>query len=274
MSFCPGCQAQLAAPDATCAACAPRPAARRALPMPTAAPAPVPAQPPASVAPAWAGSQPSAFFAPPVAPPPAAPGWQAAPPQPAPAYGVPHQPAPPPYAVPPAPQVAWPPLGPTAAPAWPGGPSLPAVWTYDPSARGWGGLQQGWWAAIGGGVLLVLLVAALTGSSDHTVTGALEVVDDSAYELADGTICDTYGGYSDVGESAMVTLTDAGGDVIGRASLAEGYVDGDRCVFSFTISGVPDSSSYGVLVGDRNTVVFTREDMEDTDWSPVVVLGD
>jgi hypothetical protein len=247
MTTCPSCGAAVD-PAIGCPTCGPRPTARRTLPMPTAAAPPVvPEQymPPVPVQPQLAHAG-----------------------MPAPPFGNSYAPSyAPPGHLPP------PPPGPGFGPPPPPPPSWNAGWAPPPSAKApWQLIEAKWWAAIGAAVVVLILVAQASSGSSHTINGTQKVYDYNT-TLNDGTSCDAQGGYSDVGEGALVTVTDADGTEVATGRLGSGVVDGYACVFSYSVSDVPDSSSYGVKVGHRNVVEFTRADMESSGWAPTVTLG-
>lgn len=224
-----------------CTACGPGPVAtRRLLPMPEAA---VPRQ-----------HHVPAQFVPTIEPD----AWSTAPSQPQQYAGRP----PPPYA----------PLPPPGYGAQPAGTIVPA-WPTAPARRG--GLVPKWWAGIAAGVVLLsVLLHSGVGATGHTFHGSQGVHDSSAESLADGSSCDAYGGYSDVGQGSAVYITDANGDQVGRGVIEGGTVSGAACVFHFTVTGIADSSEYGIRIGHRNAVTFTRSELETDGWSPVLTLGD
>lgn len=228
--------------------------ARRVLPMP---------QPVAMAAPAAMHYAPQQYLPPQSAPPLPTPPLQYAPP-----YAVAPQYAPPPYAAPPYAGAA---VGFGAG--YPGAPGMPGQgWPAAPQK--WGGLERKWWALIAGGVVVLAVLGHSRGAgSGHTIVGSQEVHDSSGFNLADGTSCVTTGGYSDVSEGAEVIITNASGNQVGQGALGSGTISGDACIFSFTMTSVPDSSSYGIRIGNRNTVSFTRSEMVSDNWAPTVTLG-
>ncbi len=243
MTSCPTCGTAPTDSSITCATCGSGTVAtRRVLPMPQAAlVAP-------SVTQHYAPQQ--------YAPPPAAPQYP------------PAQPA---YAQPTCAPAAHP--APASFSGYPGAPGMPGQSWPSPPTK-WLGLEHTRWVAIAAGVMVLGVIIHFQGGSGHTITGTQKVYASSAYDLDDGSSCDTYGGYSDVSADADVYLTNASGDQVGRGTLRSGTVDGGACVFNFTIGNVPDSSEYGIRIGHRNTVTFTKSEMENHDWSPVITLGD
>ena len=262
MTNCPVCTSALEEGATACASCgAGTGVARRVLPMP---------QPVAIAAPAAMHYAPQQYVPPQSSPPlPAQPTLQYAPP-----YAVVPQYAPPAYAVPP--PYAAPPFAGSAvgfAGGYPGAPGMPSHgWSASPQK--WGGRERKWWALIAGGVVVLALLGHSGGAgSGHTIVGSQEVHDSSGFSLADGTSCVTTGGYSDVSEGAEVIITNASGNQVGQGALGSGTISGDACIFSFTVTSVPDSSSYGIRIGNRNTVSFTRSEMVSDNWAPTVTLG-
>ncbi|WP_215789706.1 hypothetical protein [Paractinoplanes bogorensis] len=103
-----------------------------------------------------------------------------------------------------------------------------------------------------------------------TVSGTMALHDDDLLSYDGG--CAGNGGYDDISDGASVTVTDAGGEIVGLGSLTGStMVSGTECDFSFTVTGVPAGKGfYGVEVSHRGSVKYAEADLA----SPVgVTLG-
>lgn len=140
-------------------------------------------------------------------------------------------------------------------------------------------------------LLIVLMIAtlALTGCSAPTdsaaeavdVTGTV-TVPSGAEKRYEGTECDGFRGISDaevvgfddISTGGQVVVKDESGTIIATGTLASGTlvrssswseqsIRGLACEYSFTLSGLPDASFYGIHVGDstRGDVQFSRDEM-------------
>jgi RNA polymerase subunit RPABC4/transcription elongation factor Spt4 len=128
------------------------------------------------------------------------------------------------------------------------------------------------------GALVLLIVAAVLASSlnrgsEHTITGTFTV-----YDEFNG--CDLSEGYSDISEGTQVVVTDENGKTLGVGALGEPVeADADEegdifgCEFPFEVTGVPDSSIYGISVAERGTSQSKKEELEGSDWKVELTLG-
>jgi hypothetical protein len=84
-------------------------------------------------------------------------------------------------------------------------------------------------------------------------------------------------GYPEIGPGTPVTVTDAGGGVLGTSTLGPGTLRVDNlrtqhCVHRFALT-VPDAAVYRIEVNDRGTVEFGRADLERTGWRAGLSIG-
>jgi serine/threonine-protein kinase len=76
--------------------------------------------------------------------------------------------------------------------------------------------------------------------------------------------CRVKDGYEDLRTGASVVVTDAEGDVVGVGSLVDVDRSAEECRYSFEIANVPEgSAAYGVEVGSRGLVRYTRAELDD-----------
>lgn len=120
-------------------------------------------------------------------------------------------------------------------------------------------------AAVATGV--TWLVWPSSAAERFDLTGALEL---HGKTLHDGSgLCMGQGGYSDIAESAPVSVYDGTGSVIGTGRLARGDDHGwtpndstersNQCWFAFTVS-VPGSDFYQVEVSHRGKLTVSQSD--------------
>jgi hypothetical protein len=74
-------------------------------------------------------------------------------------------------------------------------------------------------------------------------------------------------GYSDVRGGTPVVIYNQAGEIVATTSLEEGQPlnAAGSCLYSFKVTGVPDSDFYQVEVSHRGKVTFTREQFEGDD---------
>lgn len=151
-------------------------------------------------------------------------------------------------------------------------------------------------------LLLALLLGACGGGDSsseqgtdrHTISGSVSITgnadlvlwgnsEEQARNPEVGVPCVGSGGFSDIQESAPVSLRDEEGKVIGSNRLGEGTLsevagaslDADKtCAFRFTLTDVPDAEFYSIEVGSRGEITYSKSDMEENDWMVELSLGD
>lgn len=103
-----------------------------------------------------------------------------------------------------------------------------------------------------------------------TVTGSITLIDDDIGQNGSG--CYGQGGYDDMYGGQTVVVKDAAGAVVAMGALNRGEAVTDRrCVFSFTVAGVPQGSQfYTVEVSRRGQTNYTEQQLR----APVnLILG-
>ena len=117
----------------------------------------------------------------------------------------------------------------------------------------------------------------------RTISGVL-VLDQATPVERGGGECRGTGGYRDLRSGLETMATDENGNVLatGRLAAAPAATDAAgeipaaerrRCVYTFTLQGLPDRPTYEVGVGERGTQTFTREELEAEDWTATLRLG-
>ena len=117
------------------------------------------------------------------------------------------------------------------------------------------------------------------GSGDNSILGLVMVtLADQPWHVAEG--CSGAGDYSDIKKGTQVTVTDASGVQVGKASLGNGRGEEDDsgdsdgsethiCRFPFGIANVATIDSYTVTVGDRMDASMTKslDEMRSILWN-------
>jgi hypothetical protein len=117
----------------------------------------------------------------------------------------------------------------------------------------------------------------------QTLAGRL-ILDQASPVERGGGECRGTGGYADLRSGVPVRALDAAGAVLSTGSLAAqpavtdaqgGIPDAERrrCVWSFTLPGLPPRDEYAISIGDRGEVGFTRPELEEKGWNVDVSLG-
>lgn len=96
----------------------------------------------------------------------------------------------------------------------------------------------------------------VTGSVTLNGSGSFVVASDNM-----GAACEGTGGYSDVRAGTQVAVRDPDGKVIAVGKLEQAYSMMGTCTGNFTLS-VPDGFDfYGITVGDRNELQYSRKQL-------------
>ena len=114
---------------------------------------------------------------------------------------------------------------------------------------------------------------AAAADDGHTVKGYLSLQDSATFI---GKVCQGAGGYTDLEEGTPVVVRDGDGQVIGAGRFAAGRgtriakVGGvsvpSACVFAFRLKHVPDAETYSFEMSHRGGVVYTHEELEESNW--------
>ncbi|HWN29683.1 MAG TPA: hypothetical protein VNP37_22145 [Actinomycetospora sp.] len=172
-----------------------------------------------------------------------------------------------------------------AAPPW-----RPATWGGPPSGPAPAGLggpmpfgpygpygppvaRRPRWPWILGAVAAVVVVLGLLGSvlaPSTTVSGTVTFYASNSLPL--GSSCYGTGLYSDLHSGQSVVVYDDAGQQVGQGVLGTGSVIsssgyassgyGRACSFGYSISGASSSDTYRVVVGRRNGVVFSADQVD------------
>lgn len=130
-------------------------------------------------------------------------------------------------------------------------------------------------------VAAVAMVAVGTRFTDHK-GGSSQAIDlhgtvaltGAAFGPNDGTgHCGGVAGYNDIATGGSVVVQDASGKTIATGTLGlstpgDFFDDGNgqsipaSCGFPFEIPAVPDATFYGVVIGHRNAVTYSKAQVE------------
>jgi hypothetical protein len=127
--------------------------------------------------------------------------------------------------------------------------------------------------AVGAGASATASVASASADDGHTVKGYLSLQDSAVFV---GKVCQGAGGYTDLGEGTPVVVRDGDGEIIGTGHFSAGKGAGggrpgpanvpSACVFAFTVRHVPDTSTYSFRMSHRGGVVYTHDELEESNW--------
>jgi hypothetical protein len=121
---------------------------------------------------------------------------------------------------------------------------------------------------IGIAVLLIVGAVLFFRGGGHTITGTMTLI---SSDLSDS--CQGSGGYDDIGPGTAVTVRNGEGETIGTGRLGEGTLHGViGCTYPFEID-VPDEDFYRVEVSHRGELEFSKDEMEQNDWTVDASLG-
>jgi hypothetical protein len=125
-------------------------------------------------------------------------------------------------------------------------------------------------------LLLATTACGSTGTNtERTLTGTVGTIN---YIMPGNGTVECKADNPDLRPGAGISVTAPDGTLIGTSTLQAPYRDvpeapdpslQDPCVYPFTITGLPDTEIYQVaLASDPEQVVaFTRQDLEDRNWS-------
>jgi hypothetical protein len=121
------------------------------------------------------------------------------------------------------------------------------------------------------------------GSKTHTVTGIVVIGSYLHWELeGPGPLeiddsCVGEAGFDDIRAGADVRALDGAGNVVGLGRLDTGVVAAPRsgrvCQFSWTME-VDDTEFYAFEIDHRGGPTYSRAELEATDWTVVLTIGD
>ncbi|WP_406629706.1 hypothetical protein [Amycolatopsis sp. WGS_07] len=99
-----------------------------------------------------------------------------------------------------------------------------------------------------------------------TMRGAFDIPASDGVKLAQGTACKGTGTYSDAAAGTPVRVYNGNGEVVAQGALPNGIFQvtpiGSACVFSITVSAVPDGLlQYGVQIGEHGVRPVKSDEM-------------
>jgi hypothetical protein len=105
-----------------------------------------------------------------------------------------------------------------------------------------------------------------TSAPTFTMKGAFDIPASGEETIAQGAACKGTGTYSDAARGAPVRVYNGNGDVIAQGTLPNGIYQstpiGSACVFSLTVSAVPDGLlQYGVQIGGHGVRPVKSDEM-------------
>jgi hypothetical protein len=149
--------------------------------------------------------------------------------------------------------------------------------------------------ALAGAVSLVVLTVACGGGGDEgepntptststesssplrTLHGRLVLP--QLHGAPQGRVCQGTGSYSDIRGGAGVVVKDGTGAIIATSTLDVGRTElikdtpSVRCVFTFSVPGMPKRDSYTIEVSQRGENAFSYDQLESQDWQVELPLG-
>ncbi len=122
--------------------------------------------------------------------------------------------------------------------------------------------------------LLPIPVVAQSKPPSDTISGQLKLIaggidgeDDNCY----GT-----GIFGDITGSMPVIVRDDRGRIIATGITENGKRPMDHpavtCIFSFRVKDIPESNFYNIGIGDRGSVVFSRQELIEQNWEAKFVV--
>lgn len=96
--------------------------------------------------------------------------------------------------------------------------------------------------------------------------GAFDIPASGGEKLTQGTACKGTGTYSDAAAGAPVRVYNGNGELVAQGALPNGIFQitpiGSACVFSITVSEVPDGLiQYGVQIGEHGVRPVKSDEM-------------
>ncbi|MCH9036369.1 MAG: hypothetical protein IH860_03485 [Chloroflexi bacterium] len=157
-----------------------------------------------------------------------------------------------------------------------------------------------WWFTLSNLIVVVALLISCGAGDDQTIRGTLTLSDEDTL-WSHGAPCSGSGGYDDIREGAQVVVKNEEGEVIATSSLQQGTgrdllvalleaadeLEGKEtptsasgfeglelvvCVLPFEVA-VPNAAFYSVEVSHRGELSYSREELDEIDWSVDFELG-
>ena len=87
------------------------------------------------------------------------------------------------------------------------------------------------------------------------------------------TNCYGTGGFSDISQGLSVTVRNESGTILATDRLGPGRRVGNRCAFTFTVTGIAKSDFYSIEVGRRGDLTYSHDEMVRNEWRVAASLG-
>jgi len=128
----------------------------------------------------------------------------------------------------------------------------------------------------GGAIGAVLLTAACGGGETFELNGQVVLEsDDNVIGEQDGQeACRGGGGYADIIGAEDVLVYNEDGEQIAQTQLELGRPEdgGLTCVFPFAVEELPEAEAYAVVIGDRDPVLYTFDELQQNDFDITLEL--
>jgi hypothetical protein len=121
-------------------------------------------------------------------------------------------------------------------------------------------------------ILAFLVITMLAGASSHKISGSF-TLSSSDVEFSSSD-CHGTGGHSDIRSGMGVTITDEAQEIVATTNLAydASGSSSSGCAYTFAVL-VPDAKFYGVEIGHRGRVTYSREELVARAWIVATTLG-
>jgi hypothetical protein len=106
----------------------------------------------------------------------------------------------------------------------------------------------------------------------HTITGVVIIQGAEHFYTQDGR-CIGDGGFKDIAYGTKVTVRNEKNEVIGAGDLEFGTSGSTICRHEFVINDVPDAEFYQFSVSHRNAPMYTKDQLETSNWAVSFSLG-
>jgi hypothetical protein len=132
---------------------------------------------------------------------------------------------------------------------------------------------------IGGAAIgTVLLTAACGGGETFALNGQVVLQSESNVVGEEGgqEACRGGGGYTDIIGGEDVVVFDQNEEEVARSQLELGQPEdgGQTCVFPFAVPELPEADGYYVVIGDREPVPYSLDELREDEFDIELVLGD
>ncbi len=125
---------------------------------------------------------------------------------------------------------------------------------------------------MGGAALgMVVLTTACGGAETFALDGqvVLESANNEVGQEGGQEACRGGGGYEDIIGGERVVVFNQDEEEVAETQLELGQPEdgGQTCVFPFAIPELPESEGYFFVIGGRDPVAYTLEDLEESDFA-------